>query len=182
MNYKKHEAISLKAHPNYDEQWLKDVIIKDTSILGLGQRLEVKHSELIQPKGGTENYKQITADEFFKKLPKEIVHLAKEYFDIVKEIDPSLSQTFTQNYTGLQKGNRKNNFLVVRPKQTFIKPEVCLSNIDEWAEKLSEKEIDIVNKDHRSSRIIFRLTKKDIENNRDLLKDMIKQSYDEWFK
>lgn len=51
MDYIKTEKINLKAHPEFDEQWLKKVIIDDTNILGLG-KLDVLNSEKRQPKGG----------------------------------------------------------------------------------------------------------------------------------
>lgn len=51
MEYAKSEKIDLKEHPEFDEQWLKKVIIEDTLILGLG-KLDVLNSEKAQPRGG----------------------------------------------------------------------------------------------------------------------------------
>ena len=36
LSYKKHERISLKAHPEFNEKWLQARIAEDTAILGLG--------------------------------------------------------------------------------------------------------------------------------------------------
>ncbi|MCE5200738.1 MAG: hypothetical protein ABFD54_06470 [Armatimonadota bacterium] len=51
LNYRKHEPLSLKNHPDFDEKRLQGVIEEDPSILGLGD-LEVRDVERIQPKAG----------------------------------------------------------------------------------------------------------------------------------
>jgi hypothetical protein len=47
----KSKIVSLKNHPVLTERWLQDEIVKDTSILGLGD-LVVRSQERNQPKGG----------------------------------------------------------------------------------------------------------------------------------
>ena len=37
LNYAKHELISLKSHPEFNEKWLQDRIAEDPTILGLGE-------------------------------------------------------------------------------------------------------------------------------------------------
>ena len=37
LNYAKHEPISLKSHPGFNEKWLQDRIAEDPTILGLGE-------------------------------------------------------------------------------------------------------------------------------------------------
>ena len=51
MELHKSKVVSLKSHPVLTERWLQDEIVKDTSILGLGD-LVVRSQERIQPKGG----------------------------------------------------------------------------------------------------------------------------------
>lgn len=51
MDYVKHNPISLKSHPDFNEQWLCDRIEEDTSILGLGE-IEFRDRERIQSGGG----------------------------------------------------------------------------------------------------------------------------------
>jgi hypothetical protein len=290
MEYIKSEKIELKGHPEFDEQWLKKLIIDDTTILGLG-KVDVLNSEKIQPKGGRldllledsstdpkkryevelmlgktdeshivrtieywdyernkyPNYEHcavIVAEEitnrffnvislfnksipiiavqlnalqikdklvlnftkvldetsygvvyeddtqvvtyrredFQKNIPQNILSLADDCFTILNDINPKLQKTYTKNYMGVQNGNRPSNFVVFLPKQNFLKPEVSISNIEDWANKLSELGIEIVNKNHRNSRISFRLTKKEFDVNREVIKKLFKQSHDEWFE
>ena len=49
--FKKHERISLKAHPEFDERWLQSRIAEDTSILGLGDLILVQR-ERAQERAG----------------------------------------------------------------------------------------------------------------------------------
>lgn len=51
LTYVKPEKISLKNHPECNEMWVRDRIVEDTSILGLGD-LEIKALERTQPQGG----------------------------------------------------------------------------------------------------------------------------------
>ncbi len=51
LNYIKAETISLKHHPEFNEAWLRDIIVDDPSILGLGD-LAVKDVEKLQPHAG----------------------------------------------------------------------------------------------------------------------------------
>lgn len=51
LDYIKHEVITLKGHPLYNESWVRDKIKDDPSILGLGE-LEIKDVERRQPKAG----------------------------------------------------------------------------------------------------------------------------------
>jgi len=51
LTYIKPEKINMKANPDINENWLKEKIIEDSSILGLGE-LIVKDVERIQPRAG----------------------------------------------------------------------------------------------------------------------------------
>lgn len=44
MKYVKHQPVSLKTHPQLNEKWLQDRIVKDTGLLGLGE-LDVRQAE-----------------------------------------------------------------------------------------------------------------------------------------
>src|SRR5437870_1978497 len=50
MEYKKWTEIRLKGHPHFNEEWVKQRIIEDPSILGLGN-LKVRGVERIQKRG-----------------------------------------------------------------------------------------------------------------------------------
>jgi hypothetical protein len=51
LQYARATKVSLKDHSEFDEAWLRDIIAKDPSILGLGD-LVLKETERMQPKAG----------------------------------------------------------------------------------------------------------------------------------
>lgn len=51
MEYQRSKTVSLKGHPEYDENWLQSRIVEDPSILGLGDLL-VRDVERMQHKAG----------------------------------------------------------------------------------------------------------------------------------
>lgn len=51
LSFTKAETLSLKTHPEFSEKWIQQQIMRDTSILGLGE-VELVAAEKIQPKAG----------------------------------------------------------------------------------------------------------------------------------
>lgn len=286
LNYIKATTLTLKNHPDYDEQWLKNRIIEDPSILGLGE-LIVKDVERIQPKAGRidlllhdpENEKRYEVEVMLGKIDEshiirtieywdierkrfpnyehcavlvaedittrflniislfnntipiiaiqlnalkvgdqlilnftkvldevtvgedddevieradrnywenegshESLKLADECLNIIKEIDPDYSLSYNKHYIGLLKKGRPNNFIVFRIKKKFVRVEASLTDMDSCKNILEEKDIEIVSLDKRSGRIKFRITKTDVDNSRETLKQVFETSYKEWSK
>lgn len=98
--YVKHEPVSLKDNPDYNEKWLHDRISEDPSILGLGD-LEVRAVEKKQPRAG--RLDMILADpETAKRYVVEIMlgevdesHIIRtiEYWDIERKRYPQYDHT-----------------------------------------------------------------------------------------
>jgi hypothetical protein len=92
----KAERIMLKNHPDYNEEWLKNVIIEDPSILGLGD-LIVKDVERIQPKAGRldlllhdpENEIRYEVEIMLGRLDESHIIRAIEYWDIERRRFPN---------------------------------------------------------------------------------------------
>ncbi len=88
--------IVLKNHPEYDEQWLKKVIMEDPSILGLGD-LIVKDVERIQPKAGRldlllydpENEKRYEIEIMLGRIDESHIIRVIEYWDIERKRFPN---------------------------------------------------------------------------------------------
>lgn len=51
LEYTKHEVIRLRVHPEFSEEWLRDRIVEEPAILGLGE-VEVRDVERRQPGAG----------------------------------------------------------------------------------------------------------------------------------
>ena len=113
------------------------------------------------------------------KAYKEILKAVDECSEILKEIDSELALGYTQNYIGLTKRNRPMNFAIFLPKQKFLKIEVKISDKDKWIQGLEERDLDIIPIKSTSRRIKFRVGKADVSKNRDFLKDLFQESYNE---
>jgi hypothetical protein len=100
LSYVKHEKIWLKDHPQFRETWLRDRIVEDPAILGLGD-LDVKDAERTQPSGGRLDL--LLADpESGKRYEVELMlgpvnenHIVRciEYWDVERKRYPRYDHT-----------------------------------------------------------------------------------------
>ena len=96
LTHVKATTILLKDHPEYDELWLKNVVIKDTSILNLGD-LIVKDVERMQPKAGrldlllydSDNGRRYEVEIMLGKIDESHIIRAIEYWDIERKRFPN---------------------------------------------------------------------------------------------
>ncbi len=96
LQYAKAEKISLKEHPEFDEAWLRDIIAKDPSILGLGELL-LKETERMQPKAGrldllfqdTEIDKRYEVELMLGRVDESHIIRCIEYWDIERKRLPT---------------------------------------------------------------------------------------------
>lgn len=96
LQYAKAKKISLKDHPDFDENWLRDVIAADPSILELGE-LVLKEAERIQPKAGRLDllFQDADADKRYEveimlgRVDESHIIRCLEYWDIERKRLPS---------------------------------------------------------------------------------------------
>ena len=113
------------------------------------------------------------------KANKESIKAVDECSEILKEIDPELMLGYTQNYIGLIKRNRPINFVIFLPKQKFVKVEIKVSDKEKWSQRLEERDFEIIPLKSTTRRIKFRLGKADVAQNRDFLREIFQESYNE---
>ena len=112
------------------------------------------------------------------KGSKEAVELADNILDIIKEFDVNFEIKYNKYYIGLAKNGQAKNFTIFRAKKNHIRVEVKLERSDEIASMLENSGLDEMEYDSRYGRYRIRLTKEDIEKNHDLIKEILKKSYD----
>lgn len=100
LAYVEHENVTLKAHPEFDERWVQQVISEDPSILGLGD-LVLKDAERLQPRAGRLDLLLQDPDEY-RRYEVEIqlgatdeTHIIRtiEYWDIERKRYPQYEHT-----------------------------------------------------------------------------------------
>ncbi|NJM10414.1 MAG: hypothetical protein HC883_06080 [Bdellovibrionaceae bacterium] len=88
--------VSLKSDPSLDEQWVKDLISKNPSILGLGDEMRVIDAERRQSSGGrldilmhdSNTEKRYEVEVQLGKTDESHIIRTIEYWDLERKRDP----------------------------------------------------------------------------------------------
>ncbi len=283
MEFAKFEKISLKSHPELNEQWVQDRIAEDPSILGLGDVI-LKDKERIQPRAGrldlllqdvesnrryevevqlgsTDESHIIRTIEYWdierKRYPqyehtavivaeditsrflnvvslfngtiplvaiqmsalrlddkiglvfttvldqlslglvdedeetqevtdraywenrgsKKTVAMADELLRIGHQFDENLELKYNKFYIGLAKNGLTSNFMIMKPQKAAIRFEPRLKSTSETTERMENAGLDVMDYDTRSGRYRIRLKPGEIEKQKEILANIIKEAY-----
>jgi len=113
-----------------------------------------------------------------KRGTKGTVSMADEVLEIVKEFQPGFELNYNKFYIGLTQNGQSNNFVILRPKKSFLRLEIRLSRSDEVEEKITETGLDLMDYDSRNGRYRIRLIKNDIKKHSGILKEILLKSYE----
>jgi len=109
---------------------------------------------------------------------KKTVAMADEFLELAKQYDSSLELKYNKFYIGLAKNGQPANFIIVRPKKGFIRFEPRLKSTTETTERLENAGLDVMDYDARWGRYRIRLKPGEIEKNKEILTEVIKEAYD----
>ena len=112
---------------------------------------------------------------------KEIVKLADKIIEIINEFEPDFALNYNKHYIGLTKNGISFNFATLNAKKKFLRLSFKLEKSEEIENILNENEFDVLEYGERNSRYKIRLTENEIVNKRNILKELLKKSYD-YFK
>jgi hypothetical protein len=115
-----------------------------------------------------------------KRGTKATVQLADELLMISKEFDPDLELKYNKFYIGISKDGRAFNFVGFRPQKQYIRIEPKLESSQEIQARLEEAELDVMEYSARDGRYRIRLSKDDIKKHAELIKDILKQAYQQY--
>lgn len=95
LKYTKHTPVRLKEHPQFSETWLRDRIVEDPLILGLGD-VEIRSVERIQPRAGrldlllsdSETGKRYEVELMLGTVDESHIIRTLEYWDIERKRYP----------------------------------------------------------------------------------------------
>lgn len=108
---------------------------------------------------------------------KATVAIADELLKIIKGFDPAFELKFNKFYIGLAGAGQPNNFALFRPNKSNLRMGVRLDQSDEVRDRLEQAGLDLMDYESRSGRYRIRLTKTDVEQHFDLLKELLSESY-----
>ena len=113
------------------------------------------------------------------RASKESVALADRGLQLVQEVDPGLELKYNKFYIGLARDGDPFNFIVFRPKTSFLRIEPRIEQNQELQMELEQSGLDIMGYDERWGRYRIRVTEGDLEKHRQLLVKVIKRAYEE---
>ena len=106
------------------------------------------------------------------------VGLADELLSMIRaDLDPDIDLKYNKFYIGLAKNGLPTNFVTFRPKKDFIRLEIGLDRSDEVTAKLDAAGLDVMDYDARWRKYRIRMTKKELEKHKDLLRNLLAEAY-----
>ena len=128
-----------------------------------------------------EEIQEVTDRAYWEsRANKESVAMADKLLELAKQSDDSLEfleLKYNKFYIVPTKNGQASKFIIFRPKKGFIRFEPRLKISQETTERLENAGLDVMDYDNRSGRSRIRLKPSEIENNREILTEIIKQAY-----
>lgn len=117
-----------------------------------------------------------TRDYWLKRATEKTVRMADELLEIITSFKPGFSLKYTKFYIGLSKDGQPNNFVIFRPKKSFLRLEIKLPKTQETDEIIEKNEFDEMDYLTRWNRYRIRINPGDIKKNEEVIKELLKQS------
>lgn len=157
-------AIQMNALKTGDQVGLVFTTVLDQVSLGLVDEDEEVHE---------------TTDRSYweKRGSKKTVALADELLELVRKLDPTLELKYNKFYIGLARNGQPDNFVIFRPKKSWVSVEPRLKRSEETQERLETAGCDVMDYDERWGRYRIRLAPGDISKHADLLTELLKEAY-----
>lgn len=122
---------------------------------------------------------EVVDRSYWEKMgTKDTVALADKLLDQIHTFAPDIELKYNKFYIGLAREGQPNNFVIFRPQKNAIRLEVRLSKSDEMETSISEKGLDLIDYS-KWGRYRIRLSKTDVKEHGDFLKDLMKNSFEE---
>ena len=112
-----------------------------------------------------------------KRGTKKTVALADEVLELIRQLDPTLELKYNKFYIGLARNGQPDNFIISRPKKSWLSAEPRLKRLDETQERLETAGMDVMDYGERWGRYRIRLAPGDIAKHQDLLSTLLKEAY-----
>ncbi len=109
---------------------------------------------------------------------KATVAMADQLLGTVKEFDPSLELKYNKFYIGLAKDGQPNNFVQFRPRKNTLILEAKIKKSEEVEAKIENAGLDALEYSTRWGTYRIRLTKDDITQHADAIRELVQLAFD----
>ncbi len=114
-----------------------------------------------------------------KRGTKQTVSMADKVCEVAKTFAPTAELNYNKHYIGFTIDGRSLNFAVLRPRRSALNVDIRLPQSDDLDTAIATSNIDILEYDKRWGAYRIKLTKKDIEDHRDLIADLLQKALEE---
>jgi predicted transport protein len=124
---------------------------------------------------------QVATDRTYweERGSKQTMEIADELLAMLNELDPALELKYNKFYIGLARDGQANNFVVFKPKKTWLRLEPRLKRDEQLQQLLEEQGLDVMDYDARDNRYRIRLARNDLRKHRDFLQQLLRQAHEE---
>lgn len=127
-----------------------------------------------------EEIQEVTNRAYWEaRATKQTLAMADELLQIAKQFDSQLELKYNKFYIGLSKNGLPRNFIIIRPKKNFIRFEPRLKSATETTEFLENAGLNVMDYDSRNSRYRIRLNLGDIDKQKEIITQVIKEAFEE---
>jgi hypothetical protein len=114
-----------------------------------------------------------------KRGTKQTVAMADMVCAVARTFAPSAQLNYNKHYIGFMIDGRSLNFAVLRPRRSALNVDIRLPQSDELDKAIADSNIDILEYDKRWGAYRIKLTKKDIDDHKDLIADLLQKALEQ---
>lgn len=127
-----------------------------------------------------EEVSEVTDREYWlKRGSPETVKMADEMLELIKGFAEGFEFKYNKFYIGLAKDKQPNNFTIFKPRKKDLNLEIKLDHSDEAQKLIDDAGLDDMGYEAHWGRYRIRLAKQDLKNNKDVLKELMKKSFED---
>ncbi len=114
---------------------------------------------------------------WLNRASEKTVGMCDDLLESIKPLDSELELKYNKFYIGLAKNGQPCNFVVFRPKKSFLRIEPRLAKSDETQEQLETAGLDVMDYDDRWGRYRIRLTPADMKKQAEVINQVLTQAF-----
>lgn len=114
-----------------------------------------------------------------KRGTKQTVSMADKVCEVAKTFAPSAQLNYNKHYIGFMIDGKSLNFAVLRPRRSALNVDIRLPQCDDLDKAIADSNIDILEYDKRWGAYRIKLTKKDIDDHKDLIAVLLQKALEQ---
>jgi len=111
------------------------------------------------------------------KSSKQVLSIVDHIIEVAREIDPRLVARYNRHYVGIGIDGLANNFISFKPRRKYLRLQIKIPLSDETNEVLENSNLQPFDYDNRWRYYQIQIVQEDVDKNKMLLLDLMRQAY-----